>query len=303
VQQIAYRKKNITYNNLAGYLFILPWLAGFFFYTILPMLMSLYYSLTQYNILSPAIWVGLKNYINIFTNDPRFWKSLQVTFKYVIFAVPLRLIFALFLAILLAQKRLFVNVYRGLFYIPSLIGGSVAVAVMWKQLFGVEGALNSILISLGILDKGFGWLTHPKTALWTLILLAVWQFGSPMLIFLAGLKQIPISLYESASIDGANWWQSFIKITIPMLTPVIFFNLIMQIIHNFMMFTQAYIITGGGPFDETLLYILYIYKRGFTYYQMGYACALAWILLTIVGVITFIVFRTSHYWVYYEAKE
>lgn len=301
---IRKRKKRLGGNdNLAGYLFIMPWLLGFIFYTIIPIGMSLYYSCTQYNILSSPVWVGLDNYKEIFTNDPRFWQSMKVTFQYVIFAVPLRLSFALFLAVLFSQKRWFVGFYRTVFYVPSLIGGSVAVAVMWRQLFGVYGALNSVLVSTGILERGFGWITHPKTALWSLIVLAAWQFGSPMLIFLAGLKQIPASLYEVAAIDGANRWQTFTRITLPMLSPVIFFNLIMQIINNFMMFTQAYIITQGQPFDRTLVYILYLFRRGFSYNQMGYACALAWILLFVIGVITVLLFKSSPHWVYYEAKE
>ncbi len=300
---ISFRRKKSGYNNFAGYLFIMPWLLGFIFYTVLPMGMSLYYACTDYNILSAPVWVGLNNFKAIFTNDPRFWQSLKVTFTYVLYAVPLRLLCALFLAMLFSQKRKLVGLYRTIYYIPSLIGGSVAVAVMWRQLFGVYGALNSALIAGGLRDSGFGWITHPKTALLSLIVLAAWQFGSPMLIFLAGIKQIPAALYEVAAIDGANRWQTFFKITLPMLSPVLFFNLIMQIINNFMMFTQAFVITGGQPFDRTLLYILYLYLRGFSYNQMGYACALAWILLFVVGVITVMIFKSSPYWVYYEAKE
>lgn len=290
-------------EHVAGYAFISPWLIGFFAFTIIPMGLSLYYSLTQYKVLSPAVWVGLKNYKDIFTADPRFWQSLKVTFQYVGFAVPLRLAFALFLAVLFAQKRKFVGIYRTIYYVPSLIGGSVAVAVMWRRLFGVYGAVNSYLVKLGLLKMGIGWITDPRTALWSLIVLAAWQFGSPMLIFIAGLKQIPASLYESAAIDGANWWRRFTRITLPMLSPVIFFNLVMQTINNFIMFTQAYIITPNGePFDRTLLYILYLYMRGFVYNQMGYACALAWILLFIIAVITILIFKSSPGWVYYESK-
>jgi multiple sugar transport system permease protein len=203
---------------------------------------------------------------------------------------------------LFVQKRMMVGLYRSLFYIPSLIGGSVAIAVMWRQLFGVEGALNSILIYLGI-GKNFGWTSNPKTALWTIILLAAWQFGSPMLIFLAGLKQIPTSLYEAASIDGANWWVRFSRITIPMLSPIIFFNLVMQTILGFMMFTEAYIITKGGPFERTMVYTMYLFTRAFNYYEMGYASALAWILLFILAIITLILFKVAPHWVYYESKE
>ncbi len=290
------------YDNLAGYLFISPWLIGFFVVTILPILISLYLSFTKYDILSPPRWIGLMNYETIFKYDYLFPQSLKVTFIYALTSVPLRLIFALFLAVLLSQKRRGVGAYRTLFYIPSIFGGSVAVAVMWRQLFGVNGALNSILISLGVIEKGIGWLTGPNTALPTLVALAVWQFGSPMLIFLAGLKQVPSSLYEAAMIDGSSAWQRFTKITLPMISPIIFFNFIVQTINGFMMFTQALIITNGGPFNRTLLYVLYIYRKAFTDYSMGYASALAWIMLIIVGVLTAIIFKTSSYWVFYETR-
>ncbi len=290
-------------RNVAGYAFISPWLIGFFAFMVIPMAISLYYSFTRYNVLSPPTWVGLANFVEIFTNDPRFVQALKVTCLYVVTAVPLRLMFALFLAVLFSQKRVGVGLYRTIYYVPSLIGGSVAVAVMWRQLFGYYGALNSFLIKVGLLDQGFGWVTHPRTALWSLVLLAAWQFGSPMLIFLAGLKQIPGSLYEVAAIDGAGWWTTFTRITLPMLSPVIFFNLVMQTINNFMMFTQAYIITQGRPFDRTLVYILYLFERGFSYGQMGYASALAWVLLVVVAVVTAIIFKSSEYWVYYETKE
>lgn len=289
-------------DNVSGYAFIFPWLFGFLFIMIIPMLISLYLSFTKYDILSSPTWIGLTNYETIFKYDYLFPRTLKVTFQYAFISVPLRLIFALFLALLLSQKRRSVGFYRTLFYVPSIFGGSVAVAVMWRQLFGVNGALNSILISLGVIEKGIGWLTGPDTALWTLILLAVWQFGSPMLIFLAGLKQIPYSLYEAAMIDGASSIQNFVRITLPMLSPIIFFNFIVQIISGFMMFTQALIVTNGGPFNQTLLYVLYIYRKGFTDYSMGYASALAWVMLVIVGVLTAIIFKTSSYWVFYETE-
>lgn len=294
-------KKNKEYDNLAGYIFISPWLIGFLAFTIIPMIVSLYLSFTQYDILTPPKWVGLKNYSRILFNDNTFRHSIKVTFFFAFISVPLKLIFALFLAILFNQRRRFVGFYRTIFYIPSIIGGSVAVAVMWRQLFGARGALNSLLSLFG-LEVTMGWVRNPQTAIWTLILLAIWQFGSPMLIFLAGLKQIPYSLYEAAVIDGANWWQKFWKITIPMLSPVLFFNLIMQLISGFMMFTQAYIITEGGPFDRTLVYIMYLFRRAFSFYEMGYASALAWILLVVIAIITVIIFRTAPHWVYYESK-
>lgn len=296
------RKGVKDYDNLAGYAFISPWLIGFILFTIIPMGLSFILSFTQYDLLSPPKWVGFENYINMFTNDDRFINALKATFSYVFAAIPLRLIFALFVAMLLVKNRKLVSGYRAAYYIPSLIGGSVAVAVMWRQLFGANGAINSVLIELGIIEKGISWVGNPKTALWTLILLAVWQFGSPMLIFIAGLKQIPDSYYEAASIDGANNWQKFIRITIPSLTPIIFFNFLMQTISGFMAFTESYLITEGGPFDRTLFYAVYLFQKAFKFYDMGYASALAWVLLVIIGIFTAIIFKTSNYWVHYESE-
>lgn len=290
------------YNNIAGYAFISPWLIGFILFTIIPMILSLILSFAQYDLLSPPKWIGLENYRTMFTNDERFINALKATFSYVLLAIPLRLVFALFIALLLVKDRKLVAGYRAAYYIPSLIGGSVAVAVVWRQLFGINGAINSILIKLGVMNKEFSWIGNPKTALWTLILLAIWQFGSPMLIFIAGLKQIPTSYYEAASIDGANEWQKFIRITIPSLTPIIFFNFLMQTISGFMAFTESYLITEGGPFDKTLLYAVYLFEKAFAFYDMGYASALAWVLLIIIGIFTVIIFKTSDRWVYYESK-
>ena len=289
-------------DHFAGYVFIAPWLLGFLVITIFPILLSLYLSFTKYDILSSPRWIGLMNYETMFQYDYLFPESLKVTFKYAFTSVPLRLLFALFLAVLLSQDRKGVGIYRTIYYVPSVFGGSVAVAVMWRQLFGVNGALNSILTSVGVIDQNVGWLTGPNTALWTLVALAVWQFGSPMLIFLAGLKQVPYSLYEAAMIDGASSWQRFIRITLPMISPIIFFNFLVQIINGFMMFTQALIVTNGGPHNRTLLYVLYVYRKAFTDYSMGYACALAWVMLLIVGVLTAIIFKTSSYWVFYETR-
>jgi len=296
------RNKRQKYKNLNGYIFIMPWLLGFLAFIVIPIVLSLYLSFTDYDVLSSPLWIGLGNYSKILFNDNKFWQSIKITVSYVLLSVPLKLIFALFLAILLAQKRIMVGLYRASFYIPSLVGGSVAVAVMWRQLFGTKGVINSILMHIGIVDKYISFISNPKTALWSLILLGAWQFGSPMLIFLAGLKQIPNSLYEAASIDGANWWQRFSRITIPMLSPIIFFNLVMQMISSFIMFTPAYIVTGGGPFEKTMVYTLYTFNCAFKYYRMGYASALAWILLFIMLIFTFIFFKTAPRWVYHETK-
>ncbi|WP_375545202.1 carbohydrate ABC transporter permease [Niallia taxi] len=297
-------KKRLASENLAGYAFISPFIIGFMAFTIIPMAVSLYLSFTSYDLFSTPVWVGLDNFKEMFTGDEKFWQSLKVTFTYVFAGVPLRLIFALIVAMLLNKASRAVGLYRTLFYLPSIIGGSVAVAIMWRNIFGNEGTLNALLFFFGI-DKKILWYQDPTKALWTLIFLAIWQFGSSMLIFLAGLKNIPPSYHEAANVDGANRFQVFFKITLPLLSPIIFFNLVMQTISAFMTFTPAYIITKGegGPLDGTLLYSLYIFQKAFNFFQMGYASAMAWVLLVIVGLLTLILFKTSKFWVHYESKE
>jgi multiple sugar transport system permease protein len=294
-------KSGLRQHNLVGYAFIAPWLIGFFAFTLIPILASLYFAFTNYDVLTTPVWAGLANFERMFFRDPRFWKAVQATFFFVLVAVPFRLIFALGVAMLLNTWRRGVGFYRAIYYAPSLVGGSVAVAVMWRQIFGREGVVNALSGVFGI--PAVIWLGDPSTAIWTLIILAVWQFGSPMLIFLAGLKQIPSELYEAASIDGAGGWSKFAHITLPMLSPVILFNLVMQTITGFMVFTQAFIVTAGGPMDTTLFYALYLYQRAFKDFQMGYASAMAWILLVIIAFFTALVFKTSSEWVFYESKE
>ena len=288
-------------DHLVGYLFIAPWLLGFLSLTLIPMLASFALAFTDYDILSPPRWVGLANFQQMFTADPRYWTSVRVTFYYVFTSVPLRLAFALAVAMLLNTGFRLIGLYRAVFYIPSIIGGSVAVAVMWRQLFGPGGLLNGLLATLGI--QGPNWLGNPDTAIWTLIILAAWQFGSPMLIFLAGLKQIPSEMYEAASLDGAGRWRKFITITLPLLSSVIFFNLVMQIISAFMVFTQAFVVTNGGPLDATRFYSVYLYNQTFENFRMGYGAAMAWVLLVIIGFFTVLVFQSSSSWVHYETKE
>jgi ABC-type sugar transport system permease subunit len=295
------KRKNFRQNNLIGYLFISPWVVTFILFGLVPILISLGLAFTDYDILSGGKFIGLHNFQRMFFEDLRYGKSVTATFRYVFVAVPLRLVFALAVAMLLNTKRRGVYWYRAAYYIPSIIGGSVAVAVMWKQLFGRQGLINAVIASLGM--KPPSWYGNPDTALWTLIFLAVWQFGSPMLIFLAGLRQIPQELYESASIDGANGWQKFLRVTIPLLTPIIFFNFIIQLISGFKVFTQAFIITGGAPLDSTLFYSLYLYNTAFANYEMGYAAAMAWVMLIVVAILTAISFRLSSLWVFYETKE
>lgn len=287
-------------DNIAGYVMLAPWLFGFILMWFLPMVISIYYSFTNFNLLNDAKIIGFANYIRIFTKDETFWQALKVTFIYAIFLVPLRLAFALFVAMLLKTNHKGLGLYRTIYYIPSIIGGSIAVSIVWRQIFGNQGVIMSLLSVFGI-DQKVSLLGNPKTALAVIILMGVWQFGSSMLIFLAALKQIPASLYESAMVDGAKPWTTFIKITIPMLTPTIFFNLILQIVNGFRVFTESYVITDGGPLDSTLSYVLYLYRRSFTYFDMGYSCALAWVLVIIISVFTIVLFKTQNNWVHYES--
>lgn len=291
-------KKNVK-EGIAGYLFLLPWLVGFFGLTLIPMIASLYFSFTQYDMLTPAIPVGLKNYESLFA-DGRFINSLKVTFKYVIVSVPLQLAFALLVALMLKKNRRGVKVYRAMYYLPSLFGGSVVVSILWRQLFNKEGVFNQILAVFGI--EGKNWIATPSSALNTLIVLAVWQFGASMVIFLASLKQIPEDYYEAATLDGAGKIAQFFRITLPLLTPMVFFNIVMQVINAFQSFNSAYIISNGsgGPLDSTLFYSLYLYIKAFNHFQMGYASAMAWILLLIIAVVTGLMFLFAKFWVFYD---
>ena len=288
-------------RNLNGYLFIAPWLIGFAVFTLMPILASFYLAFTKYDTMSPPVWQGLENFRSM-VQDTRYWSSVKATLYYVMTAIPLRLVFALAVAMLLNSDRRGVSAYRAMFYAPSIVGGSVAVAVMWRQVFGTQGLVNFIMAFLGI--SPVIWLGNPNTAIWTLITLAAWQFGSPMLIFLAGLRQIPPPLYEAASIDGAGPVAKFLNVTLPMLSPVLFFNLVMQTINGFIAFTQALIVTDNGrPLDTTLLYVLYVYQRAFQNLQMGYGAAMAWVLLIVIAFVTWLLFKSSSRWVFYESKE
>ena len=286
-------------DNKVAYVLLAPWLIGFFGMWLIPMFISIYYSFTDFNLLNTPSFIGLANYMRAFTQDKMFYQAMKVTFSYVLILVPLRLAFALFVAMLLNKKHKCLGLYRTLYYVPSTIGGSIAVSVVWKQIFGNKGVVMSILEVFGIQQK-MSQVGNPKTALWVIVLMGVWQFGSSMLIFLSALKQIPGSLYEAAKVDGANGWVTFSRITIPMLTPTIFFNLILQIINGFRVFTESYVITDGGPLDSTLSYVLYLYRRAFNYFDMGYSCALAWILVAVIAVFTVVLFKTQNNWVYYE---
>jgi multiple sugar transport system permease protein len=260
---------------------------------------SLYLSFTDYNLLQPPEWVGLDNFVEMM-GDARLWNSLRVTLTYVIVSVPLQLAIALGVAMLLDRGMRGLSFYRSVFYLPSLLGGSVAIAILWREVFGKEGIVNSFLAVFGI--EGPGWISHPDYALWTIIALHVWTFGSPMVIFLAGLRQIPEMYYEAAQVDGAGRVRRFFSITFPLLTPIIFFNLVLQIIFAFQSFTQAYIVSGGtgGPSDSTMFFTLYLYKEAFTELHMGYASAMAWFLLLIIAAFTALNFWLSRFWVFYD---
>lgn len=286
-------------ENAAGYGFILPWIIGFLGLTLIPMVCLIYFAFSKYDLLSAPRWIGLDNFTAIF-HDSKFYQSLKVTLKYVLIAVPLRLAVALGVAMLLNRGYRLIGTYRTLLYIPSIIGGSVAVAIMWSRIFSRDGAINFLLHSLFGIEMDRSWIADPDTAMYTLILLSIWQFGAAMVIFLAGLKNIPPMYYEAAVVDGANAFQKFLRITLPMLTPVILFNLVMQVIGGFMTFTQGLIITNGGPLDTTLFYQLYVYNRGFLFFDMGYAAALSCIMLVIVAVLTAFIFRSSRSWVHYD---
>jgi multiple sugar transport system permease protein len=279
--------------------FLGPWYIGLILITAGPLLASLYLSFTDYDLLTDPKFIGIENYTQMFS-DPRLLKSLQVTGTYVFVSVPLQLGAALGLAMLLDRGMRGLAVYRSAFYLPSLLGGSVAIAILWRQIFGTTGLINQVLGYFGI--QGQGWVSHPDYALGTLIILNVWTFGAPMIIFLAGLRQIPEMYYEAASIDGATRMRQFFSITIPMLTPIIFFNLVLQVIHAFQSFTQAFVVSGGtgGPADSTLFYTLYLYQQGFASLNMGYASAMAWLLLVIIAVLTAVNFFLSKFWVFYN---
>ena len=287
-------------NNVAGYLFMIPWLLGFVFIVGGPVLVSLYLSFTDYSLLGSPEWIGWDNYVQMFTADDRFFASLQVTVTYLVVSVPLVQVFALALASVLNRGVRGLAIYRTVYYIPSLIGGSVAIAILWRFVFAGDGLLNGLL-GAGGLSTARSWIGTPDTALFTLVVLNVWQFGAAMIIYLAGLRQVPAELYEAAMIDGAGRMRRFRSVTLPMLSPVILFNVLMNMVGAFQAFNSAYIISNGtgGPADSTLFYTLYLYQRGFVDFDMGYASALGWFLLVVVGLAALALFRLSRRLVFY----
>lgn len=284
-------------RSVAGVITCMPFIIGFVMFLAVPMGLSFYYSFCDYDILTPAKLVGIGNYVKMFTRDKTFWASVKATFYFAFASVPLRLIFALIVALILFRQTNMTGIYRAAYYLPSILGGSVAISILWKRMFSADGVVNILLNSIGM-DIHFNWIGNTKTAIWVLILLSVWQYGSSMLIFLSAMKQIPGELYEAAEVDGAGGIRRFFRITLPLLTPTIFFNLIIQLIGGFLAFTQSLIITQGKPMDTTLFYALYMYQQSFTFNKAGYGSAMAWAMLAFIGLLTLFLFKTKKYWVY-----
>lgn len=284
-------------STLKAYLFISPWLAGFILLVAVPFVASIYLSFTRYDIIHSPEWVGAANYKRLFTEDPLFWKSLVVTIKYALVAVPLGIVVGVGLALLLNLNIRGIRFYRTAFYFPSIVPMVATCAVFSWVLNPQIGLMNSLLRLIGV--EGPAWLTSEPWAFYSLVLMSLWSVGGSMIIYLAGLKDVPLSLYEAAVVDGAGPWQRTIHITLPMLTPVIFFNLVMGTIHAFQYFAQAYIMTQGGPEDSTTFYALYLFQRSWRYLDMGYASAMAWILFVIIMLITGLLFKTHRRWVHY----
>lgn len=294
------KKTNITNykkESWIGLLYITPWIIGFLIFTMYPIVASFYLSFTDYDLLNAPVMVGIDNFKKIF-GDKEFLKALGVTGKYVFVVVPLKLAFSLFVAFILNMKLKGINFFRTAYYIPSILGSNVAIAILWKFIFSTEGLVNQVL---GVMNVApVSWFGQPTPALFTIALLRVWEFGSTMVIFLAALKEVPADLYEAASVDGSNKFRNFFNITIPIITPVIFFNFIMQLIHAFQEFNAPYLVTSGGPMKGTYLLPMLIYDHTFKYYNMGYASAMSWILFIIIMTFTLITFRSSKYWVFYN---
>lgn len=296
-QTLQRRRRWAEFGTAYGFLSL--WLIGLFVFTVWPFAHSIYLAFTNYSFDPQYEYVGFANFRRAVT-DSLSLKSMDVTARFAIFSVPLRLAVALFVAVLLNKGIKGLGVYRTIYYIPSLVGSGVAVAIMWRRVFGRRGLFNNVIGLFGA--SGQDWIANPDTARLMLVLLSAWQFGSSMLIFLAALKQVPNEMYESAEIDGAGVVRQFFRITVPLISPVIFFNLTMNIINAFRVFTQAKIITNGGPMNETMFMVLNIYNQAFRFGNMGYASALSWVLLLIIGAVTVVNFVGSKYWVYYETK-
>ncbi|WP_406101062.1 sugar ABC transporter permease [Streptomyces sp. NBC_01003] len=290
-------------SDRAAYVFLTPWMIGAGLLTLAPMFYSLFMSFTDYNLFDTRNWIGLENYRRILFDDPQVRDSVLVTLQYVLIATPLKLAVALGVALLLHTGRRGRNFYRAAFYLPSLIGASVGAAIVWRLLFSTGSVVDRAAGIFG-LDTG-GWVSDPDWSMMSLVALSVWQFGAPMVIFLAALQQIPRDVYEAAEVDGAGPIRRFVSVTVPMLSPVIFFNLVLEMVHAFQMFNSAFVLSNGtgGPAGSTYVYSMYLYELGFNDFRMGYAAALTWVLLIVIGVVTAVLFKTSGRWVHYAGEE
>lgn len=280
-----------------GLLYLAPWMIGILFFVVYPFAMSLFYSFTDYSMLTEPKFIGFDNYIKMFTDDPIFWSSVKATIKFVFLTVPFKLIFALFVAYVMNAKLKGIGFFRTAYYIPSILGANVAIAVLWQFLFKNDGLVNMVLNSIGLANVA--WFSSGTGAMLTIVLLRVWQFGSAMVIFLNALTEMPQDLYEAAAIDGASKFRQFFSVTLPQLTPIIFFNLILQLVQAFQEFDGPFLITGGGPMRSTYLLPMYIYDNAFKIFNMGYSSALSWVLFVMIMIFTAILFKTSKNWVFY----
>lgn len=292
------QRKLSLQRDAQGLLYIAPWLIGFLVLQLYPFAVSLYYSLCDYQMMSEPVFIGLQNYIKLFTADVDFWDSLWATIEYTVLTVPGKLLLALIVAMLMNQKLRGINFIRTVYYIPSLFGGSVAVCALWRLMFTDTGVVNAFLAKLGI--EPISWLGNPDIAMKTIVMMEIWQFGSSMIMFLAALKNVPQTLYEAAEIDGSSKIHSFFHITLPQITPIILFNLLMQTIQALQNFTSAFVITKGGPMKATYVLGMKLYYDGFSYFKMGYASATSWIIFVIILVATLALMKSSSAWVYYE---
>jgi multiple sugar transport system permease protein len=296
------RSRRYWLGALEGYLFVAPWIVGFVTFTAGAMLFSGWMSLHRWNLLTPPEWVGIGNYRKALAHDPLFWKSLGNTAYYAFASVPLRMLIALFFAVLLNQNVRGIALFRTIFYLPSVVTG-VATSMLWLMLLNPDvGGINFVLRSLGVAHPP-GWFTSEQWAMPGLILMSLWSVGSMMLIFLAGLQSVPNELLDAARVDGAAGWMRFRHVTLPLLTPAILFNLVISVIGAFQVFTQSFIMTGGGPANATLTYVLYLYRNAFEFFKMGYASALAWILFFLTLAMTALILRSTPAWVHYEGEK
>ncbi|MDT7837091.1 carbohydrate ABC transporter permease [Aquabacterium sp. OR-4] len=287
-------------NRRVGFLFALPFVLGVLGFKLFPFVMSFALSFSQFEVFRPPQFVGLDNYAQL-AQDPSFHSAMGATLWFVALAVPLRVGFALLVAHVLNYKLRGIGFFRAAFYLPSILGGSIAVAVLWRFIFARNGLVNQVLAAIGL--EPVMWLADEQHAMWTIVLLFTWQFGSSMVIFLAALQNVPTSLYEAAELDGASKWQQFWRITVPLITPVIFFNLIMQLVHGFQEFNGPYMVTEGGPLQSTYLLSLYIYEESFRYFNLGYGAAMSWVMFAVVGAFSAISFWSSRYWVFYAGEK